>query len=74
MASKNVKTLHITWVQWATLIASVATLFLVMAPRFRQPTAPLHQGAGEVRRPEGKQGGPQRQRGRYEQQPELIAP
>jgi len=75
MASKNVKTLEITWIQWATLIAAIATLLLVLAPRMRLHTPPP-QNAGEVKevsrqeRTEGKQ----RQRGRYEQPPELIAP
>lgn len=73
MASKNVKTLHITWVQWATLIAAVATLFLIMAPRFRQHPVSVREGAGETHRPEGKTVSP-RHRGRYEQQPELVAP
>jgi hypothetical protein len=79
MTSKNVKTLQlqITWIQWVTLIAAIATLFLVAAPRFRQhPVPAVHEATEDNRRPERPEGkrGPQRQRGTHEQQPEMVAP
>jgi hypothetical protein len=77
MSSKNVKTLHITWIQWATLIAAVATLVLIVAPRFRHSVSvqerververPAQKDAEKSNRP--RQGG-----GRHTQQPEMVAP
>lgn len=73
MTSKNVKTLQISWIQWATLVAAVVTLVLVAAPRFRHTAPSTRGGVQEIS--EREDGSKQRgRRNLHQQQPEMITP